>query len=157
MCLSILFFHTLPRWAWTSEATSQPLTQRSPFQLPRCPPIPSKRRRSPTALPWASHQVCTTPSPPSGWWSSTGTSIPTSSVPTPSLKTPRGERLTPPSRRPSRRVCKRYQERQLLCVCVCVSRSGWRDPVSSLTVLVTRARNLFSGLEIEDFLRKVHN
>lgn len=120
MCLSILSFHIPPRWAWTSEATSQPLTQRSPFPLPRCPLIPSKQRRSPMALPWASHPVCTTRSRLSAWWSSTGTSIPTSSVPTPSLKTPRGEHLTPPSRRLSRRVCKRYQERQLFSVCVCV-------------------------------------
>lgn len=146
MCLSILSFHTRPRWAWTSEATSQPLTRRSRFQSPRCPRTPSKRRHSPTALLWASHPACTTLSHLSVWWSLTGTSTPTSSAPAPSLRTPRGERQTPPSPRLSRRVCKRYQERQLLCVCV--SWSGWRDPVPSLTVLVTWARNLSSGLEI---------
>lgn len=130
MCLSILYFRIPPRWAWTSEATSQLQTQRSLFRLPRCPRIPSKQRRSPTALPWASHQACTTPSRPSAWWSSTGTSIPTSSAPTPSLRTPRGERQTPPSRRLSRRVCKRYQERQLLCLCVCVL--IWKERSSSV-------------------------
>lgn len=124
MCLSILSFHTPPRWAWTSGATSQPLTQRSQFPLLRCPPILSKRRRSPMALPWASRRACITPSHPSAWWSSTGTSIPTSSAPTPSLRTPRGERQTPPSLRLSRRACKRYQERQLLCVCVCLDLDG---------------------------------
>ena len=154
MCLSTLSFHTRPRWAWTRGATLQPLTQRSPFQLPQCPPIPSKRRRSPMALQWASHQVSTTPSPPSGWWSSTGTSIPTSSVPTPSLKTHREEHQTPLSQRLSRRACKRYQERQLLCVCVRVL--IWMERSSSIFVLVTSARNLFSDLGIEDFLRKVY-
>lgn len=118
MCLSILSFHTRPRWAWTREATLQPQTQQSLFQLLRCPPIPSKRRRSPMALQWASHQASTTPSPPSVSWSSTGTSILTSSIPTPSLKTPRGEHQTPPSQRLSRRACKRYQERKALCACV---------------------------------------
>lgn len=120
MCLLILSFHTRPRWGWTREAILQPLTQRSPFQLPRCPPIPSKRRHSPMALQWASHQVSTTRSLPTGWWSLTETSILTSSVPTPSLRTPRGEHQTPPSQRLSRRACKRYQQRQLLCACVCV-------------------------------------
>lgn len=129
MCLLILSFHTRPRWAWTREAILQPLTQRSPFQLPRCPPIPSKRRRSPMALQWASHQASTTLSPLTGWWSSTETSILTSSVPTPSLRTPRGERQTPPSQRLSRRACKRYQERQLLCACMCVL--IWMETTSS--------------------------
>ena len=130
MCLSILSFHTRPRWAWTREATLQPLTQQSLFQLPRCPPIPSKRRRSPMALQWASHQASTTPSPPSGWWSSTGTSTPTSSVPTPSLRIPRGERQTPPSQRLSRKACKRYQERQSLCARVCLL--IWMERSSSI-------------------------
>lgn len=130
MCLSILSFHTHLRWAWTREATLQPLTRQSPFQLLRCPPIPSKQRRSPMALQWASHQVSTTLSPLSGWWSSTGTSIPTSSVPTPSLKTPRGEHRTPPSQRLSKRACKRYQQRQLLCACVHVL--IWMERSSSI-------------------------
>lgn len=120
MCLSILFSHTHPRWAWIREATLQHRTRQSPFQLPRCPPIPSRQRHSPMALQWASHQVSTIPSPLSEWWSLTGISPPTSSVPAPSLKTPRGEHQIPPSQRLSRRACKRYQERQSLCVCVLI-------------------------------------
>lgn len=155
MCLSILSFHTRPRWAWIREATLQRRIRQSPFQLPPCPPIPSRRRHSPMALQWASHQVSTIPSPLSGWWSLTGTSTPTSSVPTPSLKTPRGEHQIPPSQRLSRRACKRYQEWQSLCVYA--SWSGWRDPVSSLIFLAMWARNVSSDWGIEDFLKKMHD
>lgn len=130
MYLSILSSHIRPRWAWTREATLQPPTRRSPFRLQRCPPIPSKRRRSPTALQWASLPASTTPSPPSGWWCSTGTSLLTSSIPTPSHRTPRGERRTLPFQRPSRKACKRYREALCVCFNLC------RDPLPSSIAFV---------------------
>uniref|UniRef100_A0A8D0XBY1 Grh/CP2 DB domain-containing protein n=1 Tax=Sus scrofa TaxID=9823 RepID=A0A8D0XBY1_PIG len=59
-----------------------------------------------TASRWASPRPCTIRSPPSGWWCSTGT-IPTSSALALSPRTLRGGLQTPPSRRPSRKACRR--------------------------------------------------
>lgn len=50
----------------------------------------------------------------------------------------------------------RGTKRGSCCVRVCMSWSGWRDPVPSLTILATWARNLSGNLGIEDFVRKVH-